>query len=218
VDAELTLVQRVRGAYVDALVPAGWVPFHAAAVGAADGIAMLPGPSGAGKSTFAAAMAARGFAVGDELVLVRLEDGRLRALVPPLPLSLRDDALRRVVPGSWPRLSRTGSAGKTLVVPPALLCGEYEIGALVLLDRAEGARAAGVAPAGEFETAKRLMGSMVRFRGAGRESAGARRAAWRVLNALVEGPRRVWMRTDAFEMDPRGRGDVAWPWEGGRDE
>jgi hypothetical protein len=204
-EEELTILQRVRGWYVDALVVKGWTPLHAAAFAAGGDVCILPGDSGRGKSSCAAVLASAGYEVSDELVLIKIDEGVVRALIPPLPLSLRGDTLLKLPAVSrWLRLHSGPPAGKATVFPPRPLQGLHRVAAVLLLERVAPGSAPCIERASEFKTARALMSAMARFTNGGAESAPRRQSAWKTLSALIDDADSYVLEADMFEIDPHG--------------
>jgi hypothetical protein len=217
-DCDLSVLQRVRGAFVDHFVPLGWVPFHAAAVEVDRGLALVPGPSGSGKSTFAARCAALGCLAADELVLLACGERGVEALVPPLPISLgASDAAGLEGQRGWTRCGECGLEAKDMLMPDRVLAGRFDVQAVVLLERG------GAAPARPTRTHPgaalgRLVGSMARFGSCAGPATELRRRAWRVVTALVDTVASYRLHGDNRSFDARDLGHLAGPGEGGADD
>ena len=99
----------------------GLLPLHAGAIATDAGLAAFAGPSGAGKSTLVAAMAARGYAVaGDDMLVVRSDAAPLAA-VGARRIKLSPASLEVL---GWPAdgapLSNDAE-GKMLIAPPHVI-------------------------------------------------------------------------------------------------
>jgi len=182
-------LRELRCAAVEHFARKGWVACHAAAFG--DGrVALVPGASGSGKSTLAVTLAREGLAVSDELVFLREEGGCVVATAAPLPLSVSADTLARLSFAEAWRTGpcvRNGDEEKALLLPPRPLRGTHEVAAVVIRRSHVCGRPASLVKADARAAALGLLGSTYRFLHAGPGFAGARRRAWRVVTALVDG-------------------------------
>ena len=187
VEMGLSPVEVLKERAVDLFAAEGWTPCHAAAAEIDGRLVVFPGASGVGKSTLAVLLALRGHAVADDLVFLREVAGSVEAAVPPVPLSMSEEALRALpAAASW-RLPRSGPpGGKILLKPPALLARVGEVAAVVLLRR--GAARAGISlrPAARGEAARLLLKNIARHSGGGSEYAARRRRTWETFCALLD--------------------------------
>ena len=193
-EEELDGLSRLRVELVDRFAPRGWTPCHAAAAAGRDGrLVVLPGASGSGKSTVAVLLACHGYAVADELVFLRAVAGGIEAMVPPLPLSLPEEALHgfpeaaswRLGPGESPN-GKESPGGKVLLKPPALLAGAGRVAAIVLLERNGAWEEISLRDVPRAEASKALFENIARFSGGGPEYAAMRRRVWRTFCALLD--------------------------------
>lgn len=180
----LTWLERLRREAVVLSVREGWTACHAAAAECHGRLVIFPGAAGSGKSTLAVVLALRGYAVGDELVLLR----GFEAFVPPLPLSVPERTLHRLpqanpwrlVPGELPN-------GKALLRAPVPLAGAGRVAAVVLLRRDGSRGEVSLRVATRYEMARGLLGNILRHSNGGPEYATQRRRVWKTFCTLLDG-------------------------------
>ena len=175
----LASLERLRREAVNFSVREGWTTCHAAAARVGGRLVIFPGAAGSGKSTLAVVLARRGHAVADELVLLR----GVEALVPQLPLSVSEEALRRLAPAaSWRLEPGELPDGKVLLRPPVPLAGAGRVRAVVLLRRG----GLSLRAASRYEVARGLLENIVRYSNGGPGYAAQRRGVWRTFCTLLD--------------------------------
>ena len=216
-ETALSWLERLKREAVDFSIREGWTVCHAAAAKVDGRLVVFPGAAGSGKSTLAVVLALRGYAVADELVLLRGSGDGVEALAPPLPLSVEERVFRRLPRAApWRFGPRELPSGKVLLKPPASLAGLEKVAAVVFLRR-DGARSGrSLRRASRREAARVLLENIVRQCNGGPRYVAPRRRAWETFCALLDRTPSYVLRGDFLSEGDAVADLVEGVLEGGR--